>query len=60
MGTHRLPDGREVYLTRLALAPTYAGVLEGGPEAASPHILERLPEQSEKREPPPSGGRLAP
>jgi hypothetical protein len=46
MGRHRLPDGREVYLSRFSITPTYAGALGGGPEAASPHILQRLAEQA--------------
>jgi hypothetical protein len=46
MGRHHLPNGREVYLSRFAIAPTYAGVREGSPETASPHILEQLPERA--------------
>ena len=46
MARYRLPNGREVYLSRFAIAPTYAGVLEGTPETASPHILERVSEQA--------------
>lgn len=39
MSVHRLPNGREVYVVRLAMAGTYAGVLEGTPERASQHLL---------------------
>lgn len=46
MGQHHLPNGREVYLSRFAMAQTYAGELEGSAETNSPHILERLPEQA--------------
>ncbi len=46
MKRHRFPNGREVYLSRFAIAPTYAGLLEGSAEAASPNILERLPQQA--------------
>lgn len=46
MGRHRLPSGREVHLSRFVIAPTYAGVLEGRPETASPHILEEVPERA--------------
>jgi hypothetical protein len=37
-----LPSGREVFLCRFAIAPTYAGVLEGTTETASRYIVERL------------------
>ena len=46
MGLHHLPNGREVSVSRIVIAPTYAGVLEGSPETASPHILERLREKA--------------
>jgi len=44
MGEYRLPDGREVHLSRFSISGTYAGVMEGSPETASPRILKRLPE----------------
>jgi len=47
-----LPSGREVYLARFAIAPTYAGVLEGTPETVSPHILERVADDAARTLPP--------
>lgn len=41
-GRFALADGREVYLTRLLLTPTYEGMLEGTPAMASRFIRERL------------------
>ena len=52
MGQYRLPDGREVRLSRFTIAGTYAGVMEGSPETAGPHILRRLPEQAARMLPP--------
>jgi hypothetical protein len=52
MGRHRLANGREVYLARFALAPTYGGVLEGTPETASARILERVSDDAARLLPP--------
>ena len=52
MGRHRLQSGREVFLSRFAMAPTYAGVLEGTPETASPYILEWVAEDAARVLPP--------
>ena len=52
MKRHRLPDGREVDLVRLAIVPTYAGFLEGSPETTSPCILEELAERVARVLPP--------
>ncbi len=46
MGVHRLANGREVSLERLVLAPTYAGLLAGSPERATPGILEGAAERA--------------
>ena len=46
MGRHRLQNGREIYLERFSIAGTFAGMLEGSPETASPYILEGLPEHA--------------
>ena len=49
---HRLPSGREVYLVRLAIRPTYEGVLEGSAADVSRYILKRLPEIAKMVMPP--------
>jgi hypothetical protein len=46
MARYRLLNGREVYLSRFTLAPTYAGLAEGSPEMASPFILERVAQKA--------------
>jgi hypothetical protein len=40
MAKFTLPCGREIFLSRFAIAPTYTGVLEGTPKTASPYILK--------------------
>jgi hypothetical protein len=44
MNSHRLPNDREVSVVRLAMAHTYAGMMCGTPETASPGLLESLPQ----------------
>ena len=39
--SYRLSSGRAVHLIRLHVDRTYAGVLEGRPAAATPHLLAR-------------------
>jgi hypothetical protein len=51
-GTYRLASGREVFISRFYADCTYSGVLEGGPEAASPHILSSIREDVPRVLPP--------
>lgn len=45
MGTHRLPNGRQVHLNRLKLVGTYSGCLEGSAKTISKVIRESLSER---------------
>jgi hypothetical protein len=47
-GVYRLPSGRTVQLERLYLDSTYAGVMEGSPERASPSILRQQREEARR------------
>lgn len=40
--TYTLPSGRTVFLSRLLMSQTYAGILEGTPEIVSEHISRSL------------------
>lgn len=49
---YQLPKGRQVQLTRFALASTYIGVMEGSPETASKYILGQISEHASRLLPP--------
>jgi len=46
MGTHRLPNGREVYLVRFKMVGTYSGHFEGSAKTISQYVRETLPERA--------------
>jgi hypothetical protein len=50
MFTH--PNGREVYLMKLMITPTYEGCLEGNPEQHTQSELGSLPGKARKHMPP--------
>jgi hypothetical protein len=47
-----LESGRKVRLVRLYVDETYAGVIEGTPATATPHVLARIPEHVRRVMPP--------
>ena len=46
MGTHRLPNGREIYLVRFNMVGTYSGHLEGSAKTISDYVRKSLPERA--------------
>ncbi len=52
IGTHRLPNGREVYLVRFKMVGTYSGFLEGSPKTISHVVREGLAERAASVLPP--------
>lgn len=52
MSRYRLANGREVTLSRFALASTYMGVMEGSPETASKYIMGQIAEEASRLLPP--------
>ena len=52
MSQFHLANGRNVNLSRFALASTYIGVMEGSPETASKYILEQISDYASRLLPP--------